>query len=124
MTALDSCPDVSAVLHLPRQRDRRQALPELLAALTRLLDRRSDVALMRGAFEEMLRRVVPVRAVQLREATSRWAGHWWGRAAWNQSPSKARRRSNERGLLEATFDPGCRLGEWDFQMRGCDASAR
>ena len=22
------------------------------------------------------------------------------------------------GLLEATFDPGCRLGEWDFQMLG------
>ncbi len=119
MTALDSCSDVPSVLHLPRQRDRRQALPELLAALTRLLDRRSDVALMRGAFEEMLRRMVPVRAVQLREATSRWAGRLVGAGSVESialevpggDPATA-------GLLEATFDPGCRLGEWDFQMLG------
>ena len=40
----------------PRQRDRRQALGDLLSALTRALDRRSDISLMRGAFEETLRR--------------------------------------------------------------------
>ena len=34
----------------------------------------------------------------------------------------ARRRSaSAPGLLEATFDPGCRLGEWDFQMLGLAA---
>ena len=27
-----------------------------------------------------------------------------------------------RGVLEANFDPGCRLGEWDFQMLGTAAS--
>ena len=55
-----------------RQRDRRQAFADLLAALSRALDRRNDISLMRGAFEEMMRRVVPVRTVQLREAGSRW----------------------------------------------------
>ena len=51
-----------AMLHTTaRQRDRRQAFADLLAALTRALDRRNDISLMRGAFEEMLRRVVPVR---------------------------------------------------------------
>ena len=44
--------DSTPVLQTPRQRDRRQALDELLGALTRSLDRRLDISLMRGAFEE------------------------------------------------------------------------
>ena len=56
----------------PRQRDRRQAVPDLLAALARGLDRRLDVSLMRSAFETALGRVVPVRSVRLREIGSRW----------------------------------------------------
>src|SRR6266545_3613638 len=55
-----------------RQRERRHAFADLLAGLTRALDRRNDISLMRGAFEEMMRRVVPVRTIQLREAGSRW----------------------------------------------------
>jgi hypothetical protein len=121
MTALDSCSDVPPVLQLPRQRDRRQALPELLAALTQLLDRRSDVALMRGAFEETLRRMVPVRAVQLREATSRWAGRMVGAGVESIALEVPGSDPASTGLLEATFDPGCRLGEWDFQMLGVAA---
>ena len=73
MTARASRSDSEVLVgHTPRQRDRRQALGDLLEALTRSLDRRNDISLMRGAFEEMLRRVVPVRTVQLREAGSRW----------------------------------------------------
>jgi len=108
--------------NVPRQRERRQALAEFLAALTRSLDKRQDIALIRGAFEEGLRRVVPVRAIQLREASSRWAGHL-GRAAGAESIALEVPGSDSatRGLLEATFDPGCRLGEWDFQMLGTAA---
>src|SRR6266850_2881936 len=69
-TAFGSRPGMP--LHAARQRDRRQGLAELLCALTRSLDRRHDISLMRGAFEETLRRLVPVRTVQLREAGSRW----------------------------------------------------
>src|ERR1700681_3863417 len=58
----------------PRQRDRRQALTDLFSALTRALDRQSDVSLMRGAFEQMVRRLVPVRTLHLRDAGSRWSG--------------------------------------------------
>src|SRR5687767_15910018 len=58
----------------PRQRDRRQALTDLFIALSRALDRQSDVSLMRGTFEQMVRRLVPVRTIQLREAGSRWSG--------------------------------------------------
>src|SRR5207253_2657553 len=59
-------------LHTPRQRDRRQALADLLGALTRSLDRRLDVSLMRGSFEVTLRRAMPLRAVHLREGGSHW----------------------------------------------------
>src|SRR5262245_30341842 len=117
MPALESCAEPAPRVHVPRQRDRREALSELLATLTRFLDREQDVSLMRGAFEESLRRVVQVRAVQLREANSRWAGRL-GEAGGVESialevPAGT---TAHRGLLEATFDPGCRLGEWDFQI--------
>jgi transcriptional regulator with PAS, ATPase and Fis domain len=117
MPALESCAEPAPRVYVPRQRDRREALSELLATLTRCLDREQDLSLMRGAFEESLRRVVPVRAIQLREASSRWAGRL-GEAGGAESialdvPSAT---AAHRGLLEATFDPGCRLGDWDFQL--------
>jgi len=93
----------------PRQRDRRQALADLFAALSRALDRRHDVSLMRGAFEQWLRRVVPLRTVHLRESGSRWSSR-------GNAPAPP-----ESVVLEATFDPGCCLGEWDFQMLGIAA---
>jgi two-component system response regulator HydG len=106
----------------PRQRDRRQALAELLAALTRALDRRHDISLMRGVFEQTLRRVVPLRTVQLREAGSRWLT----RPEVATAPESVALEvpgadPAAPGVLEATFDPGCRLGEWDFQMLGLAA---
>ena len=114
--------DPSQSTHTPRQRERRQALADLLSALARSLDRRGDVSLMRGAFEEMLRRVVPVRSVQLRELIGRWP-------LQSEAPAPAESialdvpgpDSASQGVLEATFDPGCRLGEWDFQMLGLAA---
>jgi DNA-binding NtrC family response regulator len=108
--------------HIPRQRDRRHALADLLSALTRSLDRRLDISLMRGAFEEALRHMVPVRTVQLRESASRWAS----RCGAATSPESVALEvpgadPDAPGLLEATFDPGCRLGDWDFQMLGLAA---
>src|SRR5712692_9271639 len=106
-------------LHIPRQRDRRHVLGDLLSALTRSLDRRLDVSLMRGSFEATLRRAMPLRAVHLREGGSRWT---------NQADAASAPESlalevpggdpDVPGVLEATFDPGCCLGEWDFQLLG------
>src|SRR3954470_751624 len=95
----------------PRQRDRRQGVPELLAALTRALDRRQDIALMRGVFEQTLRQLLPLRTVQLREASSRWLT----RPETVVGPESIALRvagadAAAAGVLEATFDPGCRLG--------------
>jgi hypothetical protein len=110
------------ITSIPRQRDRRQAVAEMLAALTRALDRRRDISLMRGVFEQTLRQVVPVRTVQLREPGSRWGS----RPEAASSPESVALEvpgpdAGRVGLLEATFDPGCRLGEWDFQMLGIAA---
>ena len=71
MTAPVSCPNAAQPLPTPRQRDRRQALSELLTALTRALEAQSDISLMRAVFEQMLRRLIPVRALHLRDAGAR-----------------------------------------------------
>ena len=106
----------------PRQRDRRNAVADMVAALTRALDRRHDVSLMRGVFEQTLRRVVPLRTVQLREGNGRWRRRQ--EAAPGPESVAFDVPGSEpplSGVLEATFDPGCRLGEWDFQVLGIAA---
>jgi DNA-binding NtrC family response regulator len=119
MTMTIPPPAIPHTVATPRQRDRRRALGDLLTAATRALDRRADILLMRGAFEEVLRRVVPVRTVRLRGAGSRWGTIGDGLAG---AESIALEVPGSDGVtphvLEATFDPGCCLGEWDFQMLG------
>src|SRR5688572_10329728 len=87
-----------------RRRDRRIGLGDVLAALSRAIGERADISLMRGAFEEMLRRVVPVRAVHLRDANSRWAGPNGG-ADVIESMALAVPGLGSGVVLEATFDP-------------------
>jgi transcriptional regulator with PAS, ATPase and Fis domain len=98
-----------------RRRDRRVGLSEVLSALSRSIGERAELALLRGAFEEMVRRVVPVRSVRLREAT-RWAGPS-GPVAVVESIALPVAGA-PGGVLEATFDPSAPLGEWDFQVLG------
>ena len=105
----------------PRQRERRHAFADLLAGLTRALDRRNDISLMRGAFEEMMRHVVPVRTIQLREAGSRWVSRPDVSGAESFAVEVPGADPVNTGVLEATFDPSSGLGEWDFQMLGLAA---
>jgi DNA-binding NtrC family response regulator len=107
--------------YTPRQRDRRQAIGELLSALSRSLDRQQDASLMRGTFEETLRRIVPVRSVQLRDVGSRWISRGDGRGIESIALEVPAADPMMMGLLDASFDPGCRLGEWDFQLLGMAA---
>src|SRR5205085_12036609 len=88
-----------------RQRDRRQAFADLLAALTRGLDRRNDISLLRGAFEEMIRRVVQVRTIQLREAGSRWTSRPAAAGVESFAIEVPGADPLNAGVLEATFDP-------------------
>lgn len=121
----DGIPFASAVAmtpYIPRKRDRRGALAELLAVLTRSLDLRQDVSLTRGAFEEALGRVIPVRSVHLREIGSRWGNRSAAAGPESVTLEVPGGDPSSQGLLEVTFDPACRLGEWDFQMLGTAAN--
>ena len=68
---------------------------------------------MRSAFEDALRRIVPVRSVQLRDASNRWSGR---QDVAVESITFEVPGSGPGGVLEATFDPGSHLGEWDVQI--------
>src|SRR5436853_288715 len=104
--------------HIPRQRERRAGLGELLGAIVRGLDRRSDISLLRGAFEDMVRRMMPVRTVQLREVGSRWATRPDDAGPESIVIDVPGSAASCAGLLEATFDPACGINEWDFQLLG------
>ena len=110
-------------IHIPRQRDRRLAVGDLLTALTRSLDRRLDISLMRGAFEESLRRSMPLRSVHLRESGARYFGPGDGMSAAPEGIALEVPGADVEapGVLEATFEPGSCLGEWDFQVLGLAA---
>ena len=108
--------------YTPRQRDRREAIPDLLASLTRALDRRLDVSLMRGAFEAALGHVIPARSVRLREIGSRWGGRSEAAGPESVALEVPGADPSSQGMLEVTFDPGSRLGDWDFQMLGAAAN--
>jgi DNA-binding NtrC family response regulator len=107
--------------YVPRQRDRRQALGDLLVALTRGLDRRMDPGLLRGTFEQMVKKLVPARAVHLRDAASRWSGNLEGPATGETVTLDVPGDPTNPGVLEARFNPGCGVGEWDFQTLGLAA---
>jgi transcriptional regulator with PAS, ATPase and Fis domain len=106
----------------PRQRDRRRGFSELLATLARTIGSRGDTGLLRGAFEELVRRTLSVRSVHLRDAMSRWSGRPDTSAIESVAFEVPGPSPKTRGVLEATFDPGCRPGEWDIQMLGMAAN--
>jgi len=117
VTALVS-PSQSAP-QMPRQRDRRQALSDLLAALTRALDRHGNGTSIRSAFEEILGRAVRVRSVQLHGTGNRWKTRSEatpGTKTIVLEVPGADPASN--GVLEVTFDAGNHPSEWDFQVLG------
>jgi DNA-binding NtrC family response regulator len=114
---------VSTVVCTPRRRDRRSGLADLVTTLSRAIGSGADAALMRGAFEEQLRRTVNVRAVRLREGSSRWPA----RASESKDGFESMSfdvpgpHPASQGTLEAVFDAGAPVGDWDFQMLGIAA---
>jgi transcriptional regulator with PAS, ATPase and Fis domain len=115
---LADAPSPDALAFAPRQRDRRRGVGDVIAAVARGVADRADAGLIRGAFEDALRRVLPVRSVTLREATSRWLT-----SRTQQRPEVdsvafevPAPTPTGRGILETTFDAGCRMADWDFQV--------
>jgi DNA-binding NtrC family response regulator len=115
-----SPPPLTQRAYIPRQRERRTALTDLLTALTRVVSDRHDASLMRGLFEETMRRALPIRTIQLRDRNSRWTSRS-SPGAGIESIALEVPGSTAGGVLEATFDPGSGLGEWDFQLLGLAA---
>ena len=120
MNATDSHPSPRPAV-TPRQRDRRRGFGELLATISRGIGNGSDPALLRGAFEEALRRSLAVRTVHLRDTSTRWANAASPTTFESIAFEVPGPSPKARGVLEATFDPRCRPGEWDFQMLGMAA---
>src|SRR5262245_41292413 len=110
------------VARTSRQRDRRRGFGELLATLARTIGSRADTALLRGAFEELVRRTLSVRSVHLRDAASRWSGRPETSAIESVAFEVPGPSPKARGVLEATFDPDCRPGDWDIQLLGMAAN--
>lgn len=106
---------------IPRQRDRRVGFEEFLALLARALDVRNEPSLLRATFEDSLRRLLPVRTIQLRDGASRCLGRGGAMGAEAIALDVPAADGASPGVLEATFDPGSRLGEWDFQILGVAA---
>ncbi len=98
-----------------RRRDRRRSLGPVLAILARTLESQADTPL-RAAFEEALRAIVPARAIRLRERDVRRAPREGGDEIMAFDVPGGGRVA--RVVLEAAFDPGCQLGEWDVQILG------
>ena len=103
-----------------RRRDRRLGFADLLAALSRAITDRSDSFMLRGAFEETLRRLVPVRSVRLRENAGRWNVRG-ERLDAIESIALDVPGGEAGGVLEAALEPGSPLGEWDCQLLGIAA---
>ncbi len=75
---------------------------------------------MRRVFEDALRRVVSARSVEVHE-TSRWRSASDGRRNGEVIALDIGGDDGTPAVLEATFDPGRRPGEWDLQVLGMAA---
>ncbi len=103
---------------LRRQRDRRRGLGDVLATLARAVSGRADAGQLRGAFEESLKRALPVRSIVLRDRASRWPADKPDAGVEALAFEVVGPSAAQRGMLEATFDRSRRLGDWDFQLMG------
>jgi transcriptional regulator with PAS, ATPase and Fis domain len=86
--------------------------------VARAVAARGDGSGVRSAFEDALMRVLPVRSITLREQASRGPTDRVDEAVESLAFEVAAPTPAQRGLLQATFDRGCRIGDWDFQVLG------
>lgn len=99
-----------------RARDRRWGLHDVMSMLSRVASGRGDLVPLRTAFEDILRRTLPVRTLHLRDANTRWLpapDHPGVESVAFEVPGTS---PKTRGVLEVTFDPGASLGDWDLQL--------
>lgn len=99
----------------PRRAERRVGFETLLTAVGRTLCRTHGEPNLRGAFEEVLRQMLPVRRVQLRRAlagSTRLRPESGPDFVAIEVPGSDQQT---RSLLEVTFTPGSAWSEWEVQ---------
>ncbi len=129
-TAFGSCTDrgaqpmppllsPAALAVVPRQRDRRRGLRDVLEAVARAVEQRPEAPLLRSTFETALRQAIPGCAIQLRELGPRWPPrHELASSSESIALDVPVIDGAQPAVLEARFDPACRLGDWDYQLLG------
>lgn len=120
MPAAASSPAVLTAF-VPRQRDRRRGARELIEAIARALQQRGDIGELRAAFETAMRQAVPACAVHVRDNGSRSALQPLIAASEAITLDVPVASGTQAAVLEAQFDPACRLGDWDFQLLSAGA---
>jgi DNA-binding NtrC family response regulator len=114
--ALSTAPTgIRAARQGSRARDRRSGLADFLAFLAGGVQQGRDPRALRARFEEGLRRLVPARAVTLREADGAVVRT---RAVTSESFTLDVPGGPDRSAfaIETIFDPACGLDDWDFQL--------
>ena len=97
-------------------------LADFISTLAGALDRREDLAVMRETFEEGVRRMLRARTTELHGAGARWPAR---AEATDSSEAIAIEVPGAEpagpAILEAVFDSGRQLADWDLQMLGLAA---
>lgn len=104
---------------IPRQRDRRLGVGDVLTSVTRAIVSRAEAGTVRGTFEEAVCRALRARSVVLRDGAARWmtdGSRGTGAGALVADVPSA--LPSQRGILEATLAPGVTAADWDVQMLG------
>ncbi len=101
-----------------RGKDRRNAFPSLLAALSRVVEHERERLAVRRAFEHGIRQLVPVRRLVLRELPPQEGGQPPVVESRNDTVAVRVPTSDASRTisLEASLDPGHRLDQWDQQV--------
>jgi transcriptional regulator with PAS, ATPase and Fis domain len=98
-----------------RQRDRRRGLADVVATVIKAAAEPASDA-MRVAFEGVLRQMLPVRTVSLRDSYARWSPQAAAGAVESYAVEVPGVDRASGGVLEASFEPSHSLGDWDFQL--------
>ncbi len=122
MKLLGDASDTNSRAFTARRQERRQAFHALLRSLAHALAQGSSRPPLGRVFEDALRRALPFCDVRFRDAAAPSDRARAGSDAEAIAFEVPGPNPRSRGVLEATFDPSCGVGEWDFQLLGAAAN--
>jgi len=101
-----------------RRGDRRSDLRQVLAALAHAIALRAEERNLPGLFEHQLRRVLAGRTVRLREVPARFHARL---VTPTRTPDSVvldvpTSEPGRQAVLEAAFEPGARIDEWNVDL--------